>query len=133
MEYLEMLNYGIVDNILSFPTDIYTLSYDQQFKSYGFWNLTELLKFDSRQNGVTWVIRSLDHLRNGNPINTENQSHMYFFKFPVHPYMTYSGKQNQSYSDLKVGSKRRIQQQNENRFGSGGRIRFRSRIELRNN
>jgi hypothetical protein len=37
-----------VDNVLSFLTDIYMPSYNQRFKSYGFWKLTELLKFDSR-------------------------------------------------------------------------------------
>jgi hypothetical protein len=87
---------------------IYTPSYDQRFKSYGFWKLTELLKFDSRQNGVAWVIQSLGHFQNGNTVNTENQSRRYFLKFPTHPYTTYSGKQNQSYSDLKAGSERRI-------------------------
>jgi hypothetical protein len=73
-------------------------------KSYEFCKLTELLKFDSGQNGVIWVIRSLDHLWNGNHVNTENQTRRYLLKFLMHPYMTYSGKQNQSYSDLKVGS-----------------------------
>jgi hypothetical protein len=68
-----------------------------------------------------------------NPINTENQSCRYFLKFPTHPYTTYSGKQNQSYSDLKAGSKRRIQQKPGNRLGSGERIQFRSRTELRIN
>jgi hypothetical protein len=96
MESPETFNDFIVDNAFSFPTDIDTLSYNQRFKSYGFWMLSVLLKFDSGQNGVTWVIQSLDHLRNGNLVNTENQSHRYFFMFPTHPYMTYSGKQNQS-------------------------------------
>jgi hypothetical protein len=68
--------------------DIYTSSYNQQFKSYGFWKLTKLLKLDSGQNGVTRAIQSLDHLRNGNPVNTENESCRYFLKFPVHLYMT---------------------------------------------
>jgi hypothetical protein len=96
MESPENFTNVIVDNILSFMMDSYMPSYDQQFKSYGFWKLTELLKFDSGQNEVTWVIRSLDHIRNGNPLNTKNQSRMYFFKFLMHPYTTYSGKQNQS-------------------------------------
>jgi hypothetical protein len=107
---------SIVDNVLIFPMDIYTSSYNQRFKSYRFWKLTELLKLDSGQNGVTRAIRSLDHLRNGNPVNTENESCRYFLKFPAHLYMTYSGKQ-------KPG----------NRFGFRGRIRFRVRTELRNN
>jgi hypothetical protein len=64
MESQETFNNSIVDNVLRIPKDIYTPSYDQRFKSYGFWKLTELLKFDSGQNGVTWVIQSLDHLRN---------------------------------------------------------------------
>jgi hypothetical protein len=85
MKSQETFNSSIVDNILSFPADIYTPSYDQFFKSYRFWKLTELLKFDSGQNGVTWVIQSLDHLRNGNLVNTENQSRRYILKFPVHP------------------------------------------------
>jgi hypothetical protein len=96
MVYLETFNDVIVYNVLIFPTDIYTPSYDQRFKSYGFCKFTELLKFDSGQNGVTWVTRSLDHLRNGNRVNTENQSHRYFFMFPTHPYTTYLGKQNPS-------------------------------------
>jgi hypothetical protein len=79
---------------------------------------------------VTWVIRSLDHLRNGNPVNIENQTHRYFLMFPTHPYMTYLGKQNQSYSDLKAGSKRRIQQKLRNRLGSEARVRFCSRTKL---
>jgi hypothetical protein len=54
MVYMETFNDVIVYNILIFPTDIYTPSYDQRFKSYGFCKFTELLKFDSGQNGVTW-------------------------------------------------------------------------------
>jgi hypothetical protein len=123
----------MVYNVLIFSTDIYTPSYDQRFNSYGFWMLTELLKFNSGQNRVTWVIQSLDHLRNGNPVNTGNQNHRYFLKFPMHHYMTYSGKQNQCYIDMKAGSKCKIQQKPGNGFGSRGRIRFRSRTELRNN
>jgi hypothetical protein len=34
----ETLNTSIVDNVLSFPTDIYMPSYDQWFKSYEFLN-----------------------------------------------------------------------------------------------
>jgi hypothetical protein len=96
MESQETFHNVIVDNVLIFLMDIYTPSYHQRLKSYGFWKLTELLKFDSGQNGVTWVIRSLDHLRNENPVNTENQGRRYFFKVATHPYMTCSGKQNQS-------------------------------------
>jgi hypothetical protein len=103
MESEETFNNSIVVNVLSFLTDMYTPSYDRRFKSYGFWKLTELLKFDSGQNGVTWVIRSLDHLRNGNPVDTKSESHMYSLKFPRHPYMTYPGKPNQGYSDLRAG------------------------------
>jgi hypothetical protein len=47
--------------------------------------------------------------------------------------MTYSVKHNQSYTDLKARSKRRIQQKPGNRFSSRGRIRIHSGTELRNN
>jgi hypothetical protein len=56
MESQKTLNNNIVNNILSFLMDIYTPSYDQRFKSYKFWKLTELLKIDSRQNRVTRVL-----------------------------------------------------------------------------
>jgi hypothetical protein len=92
MEYQENLNNHISGNVLRFPMAIYMPSYDQRFRSYGFWKLTELLKFYAGQNGVTWVIRCLGHLRNGNPVNTENQSHRYFLKFPTQLHMIYSGK-----------------------------------------
>jgi hypothetical protein len=71
----ESLKRKLVDNFLRFPMVIYTPSYNQHFKSYKFWKLAELLKFDFGQNGVTWVIRSLDHLRNENSENSENQYH----------------------------------------------------------
>jgi hypothetical protein len=47
MKSQETFNNNIVDNVLSFPMDICTSSYDQRFKSYGFWKWTELLKFNS--------------------------------------------------------------------------------------
>jgi hypothetical protein len=53
---LETRNNKLVANILRFLTVIYTPSYDQWFKSYEFWKLTELLEFDAGQKGVTWVI-----------------------------------------------------------------------------
>jgi hypothetical protein len=77
------LNAKIIEDFLRFLMAIYTPSYDQRFKSYRFLNLTKLLKFDSGHNGVTWVIRSLDHLRNGNLVNTENESCRYLLKFPM--------------------------------------------------
>jgi hypothetical protein len=51
----------------------------------------------------------------------------------MQPYTTYSDKQNQSYSDLKAGSERKIQHKPENRFGSGVRIKFHLRTKLRIN
>jgi hypothetical protein len=128
---LETHNNKLVANILRFLTVIYTPSYDQWFKSYEFLKLTELLEFDAGQKGVTWVIRSLDHLWSGNPVNIENQYHRHFLKFPLNPYMTYSGKQNQRYNDLKAGSKRRIQQKPRNRLGSGAMVRFCLRTEIK--
>jgi hypothetical protein len=41
------LNTKIIEYILIFPMTIYTPSYNQRFKSYKFWKLTELLKFRS--------------------------------------------------------------------------------------
>jgi hypothetical protein len=49
MESQETFNNSIVDNVFRFLMDIYMPSYNQRFKSYGFWKLTELLKFDSGQ------------------------------------------------------------------------------------
>jgi hypothetical protein len=74
MESQKTLNNNIVNNILSFLMDIYTPSYDQQFKSYKIWKLTELLKIDSRQNRVTRVLRSGNH--------TETQTHCTLSSFP---------------------------------------------------
>jgi hypothetical protein len=98
------LNTKIIEDFLSFSMAIHMPSYNQWFKSYELWKLAGLLKFDSGQKCVTWVIRSLDHLQNGNPVNTENQTRKYFLMFPMQPYMNYSGKQNLSYGDLKSGS-----------------------------
>jgi hypothetical protein len=50
------LNTKIIEYILIFPMTIYTPSYNQRFKSYKFWKLTELLKFRSGQN---WVSREI--------------------------------------------------------------------------
>jgi hypothetical protein len=80
---------------------------------------------------MSWEIWNLDHLRNGNPVSTKNQTRRYFLRFPTHPYTTYSGKQNQGYSGPKVGSKRRIQQKPGNWLGCGARVRFCSRTELK--
>jgi hypothetical protein len=102
MESQETFNNFISYNILSFPTAIYTPSYDQRFRSYRFWKLTELLKFDSGQNEVTWVIQILGHLQSENLVNIENQTHSYSLKFPTHPYTAYSGKPNQGYHNLKT-------------------------------
>jgi hypothetical protein len=84
-----------VANFLVFLTAIYMPSYDQWFKSYELWKLTGLMKFNSGQKGLTWVIRSPDHPQNGNPVNTENQTRKYFVKFPMHPYTTYSVRRTQ--------------------------------------
>jgi hypothetical protein len=97
----------VMEYVLIFPTVTCTPRYDKQFRSYHFWKWTEQLKFNYGQNGVTWVIRSLDHLRNGNPVNTENQSRRYFLKFPTHTYTTYSGKQNQG-KHIRFWSKGKI-------------------------
>jgi hypothetical protein len=50
------LNTKIIEYILIFPMTIYTPSYNQRFKSYKFWKLTELLKFRSGQNWVSHEI-----------------------------------------------------------------------------
>jgi hypothetical protein len=54
MEYQETFNNSISGNVICFLIDIYMPSYDQRFMNYRFWKLTELLKFYSGQNGVTW-------------------------------------------------------------------------------
>jgi hypothetical protein len=65
------LNTTIAEHFLSFVTDIYTLSCDQQFRSYELWTLTRLLKFCSIQNGVSWEILTFDP--NSNAISGNHQ------------------------------------------------------------
>jgi hypothetical protein len=51
--------------------------------------------------------------------------------FFMHPYTTYSVKQNQSYSDPKTAWINRFQQKVGNRFNFGARVRISSRTQLK--
>jgi hypothetical protein len=98
-----------------------------------FWKWTELLKFDSGQNGVTWVISqvSLDHLRKRNPVNTENQSPRYFLKFPTHPYRLTRVSRTKIIATWKQGQSAEFSKILETDLGWGARVRFGLRTELK--
>jgi hypothetical protein len=74
------LNTKVIANFLSFPTAIYTPSYNQWFNCYEFWKLTELLKFCSGQNKIPGQIWNLSLLPMGNWKYLEYRDHKAFPK-----------------------------------------------------
>jgi hypothetical protein len=56
-----------------------------------------------------------------------------FLRFPTHPYMTCSGKQNQRYRNLNTGRKHKFWQKVGNKFGVGARYELVPGLSYKNN